>query len=249
MILAAAAAPRPRVIQAEGSLVGQDVAADHRHDPVHHDGQRDRGDRVRGDRPRAGHVGGRHVHVRRRGGAGQDQGPLGPGGLARPGQAEREQREHDHQQVQQQRLDHAGRVLAADGEDVGVLGGERDEQRAAADQRQQPRRHGDQHRAGGVSGPGPAVHGGVEPLAGRGSDRLMTAPARSASRDRTRLTDVRARPNARPIAAWCTRRRPAAAIASSRSRRAALTCRVRSARRSRSVRPPQMPCMIPWLRA
>ena len=29
---------------------------------------------------------------------------------ARPGQAEREQREHDHQLVQQQRLDHAGRV-------------------------------------------------------------------------------------------------------------------------------------------
>ena len=56
-------------------------------------------------------------------------------------QAEREQREGDHQQVQQQRLDHAGRVLAADGEDVGVLGGEGDEQRAAG-QRQQPPRSG-----------------------------------------------------------------------------------------------------------
>jgi hypothetical protein len=107
------------------------VAADHRHNTVHHHGQRDRRDRVRSDRPRAGHVGGRHVHVRRRGRAGQDQDPLGAGVLARLGQAEREQGEHDHQQVQQ-RLDHAGRVLSADGDDVGVLGAERDEQRAAA---------------------------------------------------------------------------------------------------------------------
>jgi hypothetical protein len=108
-------------------LAGKDVAADHRHDPVHHHGQRDRSDRVGGDRPRAGHVGGRHVHPGRRGRAHKDEDPFGPGGLARAGEAEGEQGEHDHQQVQQQRLDHAGRVLAADGKDVGILGAERDE--------------------------------------------------------------------------------------------------------------------------
>ena len=41
----------------------------------------------------------------------------------------------------------------------------------------------------------------------------------------------------------------AAAIASSRSCRAATVWRLRRARRSRSARPPQMPWVIPWLRA
>ena len=151
----------------------------------------------------------------------KDEDPLGPGGLARPGQAEREQREHDHQQVQQQRLDHAGRVLPADGEDIGVLGAERDEQCPAADQRQQPRRHRNQHRPRDASGPGPAARAGVEPLAGLGSGAAHDRLRRSASRDRTRLTDVAARPNARPIAAMVDPAAAAAAIASSRSRRAA----------------------------
>jgi hypothetical protein len=67
----------------------------------------------------------------------------------------------------------------------------------------------------------------------------MTVPARL--RSGTRFTDVRARPNARPITAWLDPAAAAAAIASSRSRRTAPTRRDRNARRSRSASPPQTP--------
>ena len=140
-----AAQGRPR----RGLLVGQDVTADHRHDPVDHHGERHRRHRVGDDAARRGGVGGRHVHVRRRGRAGQDQRPLGPAGLPGPGQAEREQREHDHQQVEQQRLDDAGRRSGGGRANTyGVLSAERDVQRTAADQGQQPRGDADQDRAG-----------------------------------------------------------------------------------------------------
>ena len=67
---------------------------------------------------------------------------------------------------------------------------------------------------------------------------------RSASRTRTRVTDVRDRPNDRPIAAAVYPAASAARIARSRSRREARTQRDCSARRSRSVSPPQMPWAI-----
>jgi hypothetical protein len=135
VILAAATAARPTVVQAEGCCPARTwrriTATTRSTTTASATGATAYAATDRG----AGHIGGRHVHIGGRGRAGQDKGPFGPGGLARPGQAEREQREHDHPQVQQQRLDHAGRVLPADGEDIGVLGAERDEQRAAADQR------------------------------------------------------------------------------------------------------------------
>ena len=56
-------------------------------------------------------------------------GPARPGRTGPPGTGRARAAWHDHQQVQRRRLDHAGRLLAADGEDVDILGAERDEQR------------------------------------------------------------------------------------------------------------------------
>ena len=110
------------------------MAADDGDNPVDHDGQGERGEDVGGDGAGAGGVGVGDVHVGRRGGARQDERPFGAGGFPGAGQAEREQGEHDHQQVQQQRLDDAGGLVVPDGEHVLPLGVETDIQRAAADQ-------------------------------------------------------------------------------------------------------------------
>jgi hypothetical protein len=123
------------------------VPPGHRHHAIGHHGEEDRRHDVGQHRLGRGVVGGGEVHDRAGRRAGHDQHALHPGRLARPGQAEREQAEDRHADVQGQRLDPARGALVLGMEHIPVLRVQRHREQPGPEEEQQPGGDGDQGAA------------------------------------------------------------------------------------------------------
>jgi len=157
------------------------MPADHRYHPVGDHGQEHRRHHERQHGFRRGVVGRSEAHHAAGGGARGDQGTLAPGRLARPGQAERQQREDRHPDIQRQRLDPARGALVLGVEHVPVLSIQADREQADAEQEQQPCCDGDQDAARPAATP---------PSPGQGRANIVLAVHRA--KDRAGPLPVRA---------------------------------------------------------
>ena len=157
------------------------MPADHRYHPVGDHGQEHRRHHERQHGLGRGVVGRGEVHHAAGGGARGDQGALDPGRLARPGQAERQQREDRHPDIQRQRLDPARGALVLGVEHVPVLSIQADREQADAEQEQQPGCDGDQDAARPAATP---------PSPGQGRANIVLAVHRA--KDRAGPLPVRA---------------------------------------------------------